>query len=172
MSHATGSTATTWTQDATGRIDSLRSVLVSFKVTNGEVGTRERSERISFNVPLPNMGLKNLKICGGEPILGQPLNAAYDNTGGSDKVRLTWNRAYDENSGEKDVVRYVLWRRQLAPVLEPVYGDPLTSIAAGFANYLYIDPTVDAATTYEYRLSAQDCSPKLSTPVTTTATIP
>lgn len=172
MSHVNGIHGNTADADATGRIDSLRSVLVSFKVTNGEVGTRERTERISLNIPLPNMGLKNLKICGGEPIFGQPLNAAYDPSGGTDKVLLTWNRAYDENSGEKDVIRYVLWRRQLLPVLEPVYGDPLTSIAAGFANYLYIDPTVDPAAMYEYRISAQDCSPKLSTPVTTTAIIP
>ncbi len=170
MSHLNGVHGDAADATPAGRIDSLRSVLVSFKVTNGEVGTRERTERISLNIPLPNMGVKSLKICGGEPVFGQLLTAVHDPVGG-DKVRLTWNRAYDENSGEKDVVRYVLWRRQLAPVLE-MYSDPLTSIPAGFANYLYIDATVDAATQYEYRISAQDCSPKLSPSVTTTATIP
>ena len=53
-----------------------------FKVTNGEVGTRERTERISLNIPLPNMGVKSLKICGGEPVFGQPLTAVLDPVGG------------------------------------------------------------------------------------------
>lgn len=155
------------------RIDSLRAVIVSYKVTNGETGAKERTERISMNIPLPNMGLKNLKICGSEPILGQPLNAVYDPIGGTDKVNLTWNPAFDENSGERDVIRYVLWRRKLLPGPPEVYGDPLTSVAAGFPNYLFVDAqNLEAAATYEYQLAAQDCSPKLSTPVTSTAIIP
>jgi prepilin-type N-terminal cleavage/methylation domain-containing protein len=147
------------------RLDSLRAVLVSFKVTNGETGTRERTERISMNIPLPNMGLRQLKICGSEPVFGQALAAVFDPTGGTSKVNLTWNRAFDENSGERDVVRYVIWRRKTAPVAEP-FTDPLTSVAAGFANYIFVDAQdLEPGATYEYRLSAQDCSPKLSVPV-------
>jgi prepilin-type N-terminal cleavage/methylation domain-containing protein len=147
------------------RIDSLRAVLVAFKVTNGETGTKERTERISMNIPLPNMGLKQLKICGSEPVLAQALNVQFDNADGVDKVHLTWNRAFDENTGEKDVIRYVLWRRQISPLAE-AYGDPLTSVAAGFANYLYTDTqNLEKGAIYEYKLAAQDCSPKLSTPV-------
>ncbi len=168
MSHALtthGNTA-----DLVSRIDSLRAVIVSFKVTNGLTGASERSERISMNVPLPNMGLKHLKICGSEPVLGQPLNAAFD---GIDKVNLTWNPAFDENSGERDVIRYVLWRRKLLPGPAEVYTDPLTSVAAGFPNYLFSDAqNLEAGATYEYQLAAQDCSPKLSSPVTSTAIIP
>ncbi|MBA3318587.1 MAG: prepilin-type N-terminal cleavage/methylation domain-containing protein [Gemmatimonadales bacterium] len=151
-----------------GRIDSLRAVLVSFRVTNGETGTIERSERISMNIPLPNMGLKSLKICGSQPVLGQPLTAVFDTTGGLEKVNLTWNPAYDENSGESDVIRYVLWRRKLNPGPPEIYGDPLSSVAAGFPNYLFTDAqNLESNVTYEYRLAAQDCSPKLSTPVMT-----
>jgi prepilin-type N-terminal cleavage/methylation domain-containing protein len=147
------------------RIDSLRAVLVAFKVTNGEIGAKERTERISMNIPLPNMGLKQLKICGSPPVLGQTLTVQFENADSVDKVKLTWNRAFDENSGEKDVIRYVLWRRQVNPVNED-YTDPLTSVAAGFANYLYTDmQNLEKGATYEYKLAAQDCSPKLSTPV-------
>jgi prepilin-type N-terminal cleavage/methylation domain-containing protein len=164
------------TADLVSRIDSLRAVLVSFKVTNGEVGTKERTERISMNIPLPNMGLKSLKICGSPPILGAPnLVAVFDTTGGVDKVNLTWARAFDENSGERDVVRYVLWRRKILPLPAETQGDPLTSIAAGFPTYLYSDAqNLEADATYQYQLAAQDCSPKLSTPVSTTVvtTIP
>jgi hypothetical protein len=62
-------------------------------------------------------------------------------------------------------VRYVLWRRKTAPVLEN-WGDPLSSVAAGFANYLFVDAqNLEPGATYQYQLSAQDCSPKLSVPV-------
>jgi hypothetical protein len=177
MSHAFathGNTADLASPSA--RIDSLRAVLVSFKVTNGEVGTKERTERMSMNIPLPNMGLKSLKICGSQPILGSPnLVAIFDTTGGVDKVNLTWNQAFDENSGEKDVVRYVLWRRKLLPLPAEALGDPLTSVAAGFATYLYTDvQSLETDATYQYQLAAQDCSPKLSTAAVTTVvtTIP
>ena len=148
------------TPDAGTKIDSLRAVLVSYIITNGQTGTLERKQRISVNIPLPNMGVKQLKICGSDPILGAGLAAAYQPLTG--KVRLTWVPAVDENSGEKDVVRYVIWRRKIT---DPTWTDPLTSVAAGQANYTYDDnQALQAATTYEYRLAAQDCSPKLSAP--------
>ncbi len=150
------------------RIDSLRAVLVSYVITNGQTGTLERKQRISLNIPLPNMGMKQLKICGSDPILGTGLNANYQPLSG--KVRLTWVPAVDENAGEKDVVRYVIWRRKIT---DPTWTDPLTSVAAGQANYTYDDNQgLQALTTYEYRLAAQDCSPKLSAPVTATAIVP
>jgi prepilin-type N-terminal cleavage/methylation domain-containing protein len=173
MSHPIGPHGTSLDVGASAQIDSLRTVLVSFKVTNGQTGTGERTERISLNIPLPNMGLRSLKICGSEPILAQGLFATYDGSSGSDKVNLTWNRAFDENSGEKDVIRYVLWRRKLLPGPAEAYADPLTSVAAGFANYLHEDTQdLEAGARYEYRLAAQDCSPKLSATVTSVVDIP
>jgi hypothetical protein len=165
LSHAIGVHGNALDVGGSARLDSVRAVLVSFQVTNGEVGAKERTERISMNIPLPNMGLRQLKICGSEPVFGQALGAVHDPAGGTDKVNLTWNRAFDENSGERDVVRYAIWRRKLAPVLEQ-YTDPLTSVAAGFPNYLLVDSQdLEPGATYEYQIAAQDCSPKLSVPV-------
>ncbi|MGH7500062.1 MAG: prepilin-type N-terminal cleavage/methylation domain-containing protein [Gemmatimonadales bacterium] len=146
--------------DAATKIDSLRAVLVSYVITNGATGTLERKQRISLNIPLPNMGMKQLKICGSDPILGTGLVAALVPLTG--KINLTWLPAFDETSGEKDVVRYTLWRRKTT---DPTWTDPLTSIAAGQANYTYTDPQTPTTGTWEYRLAAQDCSPKLSAPV-------
>jgi prepilin-type N-terminal cleavage/methylation domain-containing protein len=149
------------TADAGAPIDSLRAVLVSYIVTNGRTGSQERRQRISVTIPLANMGLRELKICGGAPTLGQGINAVYDNATGVDRILLSWNRAFDENLGEKDVVRYVIWRRDVA---DPDWSDPLTSVnAANLANYAYVDAQdLVKGTTYEYRLSAQDCTPRLS----------
>jgi prepilin-type N-terminal cleavage/methylation domain-containing protein len=153
------------TADAGAPIDSLRAVLVSYIVTNGLTGSRERQQRISVTIPLANMGLRELKICGGAPTLGTGLNAVYDNATGVDRVLLNWNRAFDENQGEKDVVRYVIWRRD---VTDPDWSDPLTSItASNQPNYAYVDAQdLVKGTTYEYRLSAQDCTPRLSASAT------
>jgi hypothetical protein len=59
------------------------------------------------------------------------------------------------------VVRYVLWRRDVA---DPDWSDPLTSIpAANLATYTYADAQdLVQGTTYVYSLSAQDCTPRLS----------
>ena len=147
--------------DAATTIDSLRAVLVSYIITNGQTGARERRQRISVTIPLPNMGLRELKICGSAPVLGQPLTAGYDNSTGVNRVQLSWNRAFDENQGEQDVVRYVLWRRD---VTDPDWSDPLTSIpAAGLATYSYADAQdLVPGISYAYKLSAQDCTPRLS----------
>jgi prepilin-type N-terminal cleavage/methylation domain-containing protein len=148
------------TGDAGSPIDSLRAVLVSYVITNGLAGERERRQRISVTIPLPNMGLRELKICGAAPVLGQALTALYENVTGVHRVQLNWNRAFDEDQGERDVVRYVLWRRD---VTDPDWSDPLTSIpAVGVAAYSYTDQDLVPGTSYEYRLSAQDCTPRLS----------
>lgn len=148
------------TADAGSPIDSLRAVLVSYVITNGLAGERERRQRISTTIPLPNMGLRELKICGAAPVLGQALTALYENVTGVHRVQLNWNRAFDEDQGERDVVRYVLWRRD---VTDPDWSDPLTSIpAVGLAAYSYTDQDLVPGTSYEYRLSAQDCTPRLS----------
>ena len=146
--------------DAGSRIDSLRSVLVSYMVTNGLQGALERRQRISLTIPLSNMGLRELKICGSPPVLGQGLAATFDNSTGINQIILSWNRAFDEDQGERDVVRYVIWRRDVS---DPDWSDPLTSVsAAGLANYSVVDQELVPGTTYEYRLAAQDCTPRLS----------
>jgi prepilin-type N-terminal cleavage/methylation domain-containing protein len=160
------------TADAGAPIDSLRAVLVSYIITNGLTGVRERQQRISVTIPLPNMGLRELKICGATPVLGQPLTALYDNATGVNRVLLSWNRAFDENQGEKDVIRYVLWRRD---VTDPDWSDPLTSIpTADLASYSYVDAQdLLPGTSYQYRLSAQDCTPRFSAAATSNqVTIP
>jgi hypothetical protein len=147
---------------ASARTDSVRAVEVTFRSTNGLTGINERIVAASRMIALPNAGFELLKTCGDEPILGGAVGAAVvDLGGGVFAVRLTWNAAVDELGGETDVARYVIYR-QATPITTN-WGDPLLSIPAGFPTYQQDDPGVTSGVTYRYALSAQDCTPMLST---------
>ena len=143
------------------RIDSVRAVQVTFIVTNGLTGAAERRRALSRFIRLPNVGLANRQTCGDAPILGSSLTATWNSV--TTSVDLTWNAAVDEAGGERDVTRYVLFRRLDS---DPVWGDPYLSISpAGTPTYLYPDGAVASGQTYVYGLAAQDCTPSNSTPV-------
>ncbi len=136
------------------RIDSVRAVQVNFTVTNGLTGTAERKRALSRFIRLPNVGLANRQTCGDAPQLGTALTATLNGAA----VDLRWNAAIDETAGEKDVTRYVLWRRLSTDL---TWGDPYLSIPpAGTATYLYTDNAgLVSGKTYIYGLAAQDCTP-------------
>lgn len=141
------------------RIDSVRVVQVSMTVTNGLAGSAERRRAVSRFIRLPNVGLANQQTCGDAPILGTALTAAWNGVNG---VNLTWNAAVDELGGERDVTRYVIFRKL---VTDPTWGDPYLSIPpTGTSPYLYTDHdvTTGSGTQYIYGLAAQDCTPSNS----------
>jgi prepilin-type N-terminal cleavage/methylation domain-containing protein len=146
---------------AAARIDSLRGVQISFTATNGLTGASERRAPLTRLVRLPNAGLATRRTCGDAPIFGSALVASpVTLMGGDPAIRLTWNAAIDETGGERDVVRYVLWRRVAG---DPTWGDPYRSVPAGSASYTWDDQAVVTGTIYEYALAAQDCTPSQST---------
>jgi hypothetical protein len=109
---------------------------------------------------MPNAGQANRRSCGDEPIIGSvSLVATPVNVGGVFGTQLSWGQATDESGGEKDVARYVIWRR---PDTIPDWEDPYESVPAGLPSYVFQDLSVDSGTTYVYGLAAQDCTPKLS----------
>jgi prepilin-type N-terminal cleavage/methylation domain-containing protein len=139
------------------RIDSVRVVQVSLTVTNGLTGTAERKRAVSRYIRLPNVGLANKQTCGDPPILGGTFTATWN---GVDGDSLQWTKAVDEASGERDVVRYVIWRKL---VTDATWGDPYVSIPPnGSSPYVYIDRTVTSGARYVYGVAAQDCTPKNS----------
>ncbi len=148
----------------TGRlalIDSVRVVQVNLAATNGLTGDRERIVSASRQIQLPNAGLTTLRTCGDEPILGRQLHVTrvMNPTTGTWSVELNWTRATDEAGGEKDVVRYVIWRRTPSDL---TWGDAYISVPAGETNYAYVDSRVESGQSYRYALAAQDCTPSLS----------
>jgi prepilin-type N-terminal cleavage/methylation domain-containing protein len=140
-------------------IDSIRAVRVNYTTTNGRTGSYERLRQVSRMIRLPNAGLANRKSCGDPPLPMSAPVATRIVVNSVPVVQLAWSPATDENAGEKDVERYVVWRR---PSTTTDWGDPLVSIPSGSPSYVYVDGSVTTGTTYYYAVAAQDCSPALS----------
>lgn len=155
------------------RIDLLRAVEVKFRITNNRPGTAERIRAISATIPLPNVGVKKLQTCGDAPIFGSVVTGLVVTDPGPPpvtKVVVTWPASVDEAAGEKDIIRYVIWRKLPAAAS---WGDPYFSIPSGSVNYTFDDVDVLPATQYMYAVSAQDCTPLLSAKrISNTVTIP
>jgi type II secretory pathway pseudopilin PulG len=150
---------------AAARVDSLRGVRITITATNGLTGAEERRRTITRMIRLPNAGLVNRANCGDEPqatgiVFPMPPVVVNPLTGDL-AIQLSWTPSNDEGSGEKDVVRYVVWRR--APT-DPAFTDldPYVSIPAGAPSYVYLDEDVQSGDIFNYAVAAQDCTPSLS----------
>jgi hypothetical protein len=145
-------------QDAGAEIDDIRAVRVRFTVTNGVTGAQEQRRVFDRTIRMPNAGIATRNVCGEEP-QGVGLGAQLTTLGnGARAVQLSWNASVDENGGEGDVLRYILWKR----VLPGEFADPWMSIPAGLASYGYVDEAVTPGTVVQYQLVAQDCTPSTS----------
>ena len=146
---------------ASALADSIRAVRVTFRSTNGLEGDAERIVSASRMIDMPNAGFTLMQTCGDEPIMGDTLGASIVDLGGGDYVaRLIWNAAVDETAGEQDVARYVIYKQ--ATPIGTDWGDPYLSIPAGLPDYTFDDGLITNGMTYQYALSAQDCTPMLS----------
>jgi len=154
--------------DLNAAIDSVRGVRVNLTATDGTVGARERTRAVSRTILLPNAGVAPLESCGETPQLGTALSATPSAAGLPPEVALRWNASTDETAGEKDVLRYVIWKRKAG---DP-WGPPELSIPAGVATYSYVDTQVSSGQSYDYALAAQDCTPLISTQSTVSVTLP
>lgn len=142
-------------------VDSIRAVRASYAASSGLAGANLPTRTISRLIRLPNAGLAAQPNCGNRPLLGSGLQATAVNAteSASGFIRLEWGRAVDEYTGEQDVIRYVLWRREGA---SGSWGDPLVSVSPGSSSYVYEDHTAVQEVAYTYALAAQDCTPVYS----------
>lgn len=156
---------------ASARIDQVRAVEVNYEVVSQSAG-RVRSSLVNYIVPLPNTLRPRLRrICGRVPIFGRSVSAQWRNAAGSDPagIELEWDAAVDQGAGENDVVRYVIWRREVG---EPTWGDPHNTIGATSAtDYTWRDAGVEPGRRYEYAVAVQDCTPNVSTFSTSNAVL-
>lgn len=141
--------------NSVAQIDSLRAVRVNAYATNGLTGTREVLRSLVTTIRLPNAGLTKQRSCGDVPIFGGSVSSSSTGTVLTPSVRVVWTPAVDETSGERDVERYLVYRRTVAGS----YDDALVAVPAGQASYFYDDATVLNDSTYVYGVTALDCTP-------------
>jgi len=153
-----------------GYIDSIRAVRVSIWATNGKSGAQEIRRALVTTVRIPNAGLIKQRSCGDAPIFARTVTATFTGSAAVPMVRLTWTPAVDESGGERDVEKYVIYRRTVAA---GTFDDALQSVPAGQATYAFDDASVRNDSTYVFGVTALDCTPLESSVVTTAAiTIP
>lgn len=148
-------------------VDSI--VLVRMKFTGVHRDSRHPdANRVEERtIRITNSGLVRASTCGDVPIGVTALAAAATAT---PQVTLTWNRSIDEATGEKDVERYAIYRRDLAT---PVFNEPFAAISSGNPVPSFVDTDVKPGESWIYGVAAQDCTPSLSsTAVTPTVVIP
>lgn len=139
--------------------DSVKLIHTNFKIAvRGRKAGEEIEHRFTTSISLKNAGLIQNASCGEPPTLGVTPTAVP--LADPPRVRITWDPATDERSGEEDVFQYTLYRRKLTETL----ARPIASIPpdADVAQYTYIDTDVEPLTSYVYLLGATDCTPTQS----------
>jgi len=137
--------------------DSIRSVEVTvrsvFHDWNLAGDTTSYLRTVQSKTRLMNMGLVGRRTCGDVPLDPGSVTAVYSNPG-TPKVTVTWTPSIDENAGEKDVERYVIYRDTLLAG----YTDPLNLVGKGVVQFEdFVLPA--SGTQVRYGVAAQDCSP-------------
>lgn len=153
------------------RPDSIQAVRMNFRITNGLTGTSERLRDVSSVVALPNNGLPSASVCGRSPFPAGTLSVQPDTIPGSGRVKISWAASPDQEAGELDVWQYVIYRRVAGA---PLWEDPVMNLGktVGASTYVQILGGNIPGTTYEFGVSAQDCTPATSTMVSSTVVAP
>lgn len=147
--------------DDTGRsaiTDAIRSVRVhlvgSYIERDGSVSRRVADS----DIRLLNAGLLNHATCGDAPVFGSSVNATYL-SGATRQIVVSWGRAVDESGGERDVEKYVIYRR---PASATAFDEPIASIPAGQASYQFADTQIASGDRWVYAVAATDCGGQFS----------
>jgi hypothetical protein len=147
--------------------DSIRLVRLSFSAKSVDREGKTTIKTVETGVRIMNAGLLHHSTCGEPPIFSSAVDPSVDNTDPPAKVNLSWSRSSDEVSGEKDIERYAVFRRRAA-TLE--FGEPIASVPAGNASYIFTDTDVASGDQWVYGIAAEDCSGQLSS-IRSTATV-
>lgn len=151
------------------RPDSVRAIRMNYRITNGQTGAEEQIRQITSIIEVPNNGIPMPTVCG-RPPLPPGAFVAIDAGDGSGKVTLAWSRSDDQDGAEQDVRQYIVWRRLST---DPQFSEPLVVIGAEQLVTSYTTDVLDQTPglTYVFGIASQDCTPNLSSIVTSTVTI-
>jgi hypothetical protein len=119
---------------------------------------------VASSTKLLNVGMSRSTVCGDKPIAvtSATANIAAVTGGGPwhvSKVRIAWNSSLDQDGGEKDVARYLIFKKLAASA---DWGSPIADLAASQTNYTLDDTSLINGQTWVWGVVAQDCSPNNS----------
>ena len=148
-------------------VDSIRVVRVLAEGLYHDPAKGDIIRKVQSSTKLINAGMVRSTMCGDPPLpatgaLATPLPTALAPT----SVRITWAASIDQDNGEKDVARYMLFKRKVG---DPDWGEPIASMAASPATYTLDDTNLKPGD-WEWSVVAQDCSPANS-PLNSTAIV-
>lgn len=157
--------------DASQLADSIRTASLTVRGVFRGYNLRNQAtnyERlVTTQTNMANIGLSQRSSCGDVPLNpGMPgMTKFTDGFGNTTKIRIAFAASPDEASGERDVERYAIFRREVGdPWLEP-----LAVVGKGGGPYIYEDFDIQPGTSFEYGVAAQDCSPANSSILTSAA---
>jgi type II secretory pathway pseudopilin PulG len=161
-----GASADTGSAAVIDSISVIRATLISvFRDPKGGyvIDTLQRNIRVA------NQGLLVRAQCGESPLAPGTPTAVIQYVSFVPWVRLSWPASTDELSGERDVEMYAVYRRTNGSA---DWGEPFANVpGAGLATLTFQDSNVDPGVTYQYAISALDCTPAPSV-LTSSVTIP
>jgi hypothetical protein len=117
--------------------------------------------KVESSTKLINAGMVRATMCGDAPLPITGLTASALPVGGPPytKVRLQWNASVDQDNGEKDVERYMVFKKLQT---DADWGEPVADVAASGATFT-LDDTSLSHGDWVWAVVAQDCTPANST---------
>ena len=156
-----GSPADTATSALT---DSIRVVRMTVTGLYNDPDKGPIMKTVVSSTKLLNAGMSRSTVCGDLPIPVTTATATrFPAFGTPTKVTISWNASLDQDAGEKDVGRYMVFKKKTASA---DWGSPIADLAASQANYTLDDTTLPSGS-WVYAVVAQDCSPANSAATST-----
>jgi type II secretory pathway component PulJ len=148
-----GSPADTGTSALT---DSIRVVRMTVTGLYNDPDKGAIMKTVVSSTKLLNAGMSRSTVCGDLPIAVAGAAAfATGPIGHPTKVTIIWTKSLDQDAGEKDVGRYMVFKKLAA---SPDWGSPIADVAASQNTYTLDDVTLPPGL-WNYGIVAQDCSP-------------
>lgn len=142
---------------ATAAIDSIAVVRLNLISMYKDPRGSYAIDTVTRSIRIANQGLLQRAQCGELPLVPGTPTLSLQLVGGFNAVKLIWNASGDELTGERDVEMYTVYRRLNGTI---DWGEPIANVpGAGTATLSFVDNTVVSGATYNYALSALDCTP-------------
>jgi len=136
--------------------DSIRVVRMTVTGLYNDPDKGAIMKTVVSSTKLLNAGMSRSTVCGDKPIAVTTATAfPFGPVGHPTKVTIAWTKSLDQDAGEKDVERYMVFKKLSA---SSDWGNPIADIAASQNTYTLDDTTLPSGL-WTYGIIAQDCSP-------------